>query len=153
VVKDERTGEVVELHCTYDPESRGGWTPDNRKVQGTLHWVSAPHSLEAEVRLYDHLFAKVDPEDAEEIPPTPLCQRGERGDFKANLNPNSLEVLTSCRVEPGLANAEPGSRYQFLRMGYFCVDSDSPGGKLVFNRTVTLRDTWAKIQEAQKNET
>jgi len=142
VVKDERTGEVVELHCTYDPESRGGWTPDNRKVQGTLHWVSAPHSLEAEVRLYDHLFAKVDPGDVE-----------ENSDFKANLNPNSLETLTSCRVEPGLANAEPGSRYQFLRMGYFCVDGDSSGGKLVFNRTVTLRDTWAKIQEAQKNET
>jgi glutaminyl-tRNA synthetase len=136
VVKDEKTGEIVELHCTYDPESRGGWTPDNRKVQGTLHWVSAPHSLEAEVRLYDHLFVKADPEDVE-----------EGSDFKANLNPNSLETLTSCRVEPCLANAEPGSRYQFLRMGYFCVDGDSSGGKLVFNRIVTLRDTWAKIQE------
>ena len=101
-----------------------------------MHWVSAVHSLEAEVRLYDHLFAKVDPGDVE-----------EDSDFKTNLNPNSLETLTSCRVEPGLANPEPGSRYQFLRMGYFCVDSDPSGGKLVFNRTVTLRDTWAKIQE------
>ena len=139
VVKDEKTGEVVELHCTYDPESRGGWAPDGRKVQGTLHWVSAAHSLEVEVRLYDHLLVKPDPEDVE-----------EDSDFKANLNPNSLEILTSCRVEASLAGAEQGSRYQFLRMGYFCVDPDSSAGKLVFNRTVTLRDTWAKIQKAQK---
>jgi len=151
VVKDEQTGEVVELHCTYDPESRGGWAPDNRRVQGTLHWVSAPHSLEAEVRLYDHLLVKPEAEDVEEIPPTPLFQRGERGDFKANLNPKSLEMLTACRIEPSLAGAEQGSRYQFLRMGYFCVDPDSPAGKLVFNRTVTLRDTWAKIQKAQRS--
>ncbi|HIE28514.1 TPA: glutamine--tRNA ligase/YqeY domain fusion protein [Candidatus Poribacteria bacterium] len=140
VVKDERTGEVIELHCTYDPESRGGWAPDGRKVRGTLHWVSAIHSLEAEVRLYDHLFVKADPEDVE-----------EGSDFKAALNPNSLETLTSCRVEPSLAGAAPGSRYQFLRKGYFCVDPDSTDGKLVFNRTVSLRDTWAKIQKAQKN--
>ena len=140
VVKDEKTGEVVELHCTYDPESRGGWAPDGRKVQGTLHWVSAAQSLEAEVRLYDHLLVKPEPEDVE-----------EDSDFKANLNPNSLETLTSCRIEPGLANAEPGSRYQFLRMGYFCVDPDSSEAKLVFNRTVTLRDTWAKIQKAQRS--
>ncbi len=139
VVKDEQTGEVVELHCTYDPESRGGWTPDGRKVRGTLHWVSAAHALEAEVRLYDHLFVKPDPDEVE-----------EGFDFTANLNPNSLEVLTSCRVEPSLAGATPGSRYQFLRLGYFCVDPDSSGGKLVFNRTATLRDTWAKIEKAQK---
>jgi len=150
VVKDEQTGEVVELHCTFDPETKGGWAPDNRKVRGTLHWVSAAHSLEAEVRLYDRLFTKPNPDDVEEIPPTPLSQRGERGDFKSNLNPNSLETLTSCRVEPSLAGAEPGSRYQFLRMGYFCVDPNSSNEKLVFNRTVPLRDTWAKIQAQQK---
>jgi len=140
VVKDEQTGEVIELHCTYDPETKGGWAPDGRKVRGTLHWVSAPHSLEAEVRLYDHLFVKADPREAE-----------EDAGFTSNLNPNSLEILTSCRVESSLADAETGSRYQFLRMGYFCVDSDSSDGKLVFNRTITLRDTWAKIQKAQKS--
>ena len=138
VVKDEKAGEVVELHCTYDPETRGGWSDDGRKVRGTLHWVSAAHSLEAEVRLYDHLFVKEDPNDVE-----------EGKDFKDYLNPNSLEVLRSCRVEPRLEGAAPGSRYQFLRMGYFCVAPDSADGKLVFNRTVTLRDTWAKIQRAQ----
>ena len=138
VVKDE-TGEVVELHCTYDPATRGGDSPDGRKVRGTLHWVSAAHSLPAEVRLYDHLFVKPDPDDAE-----------EGSDFTANLNPNSLEVLTSCRVEPGLAGAAPGSRYQFERQGYFCVDPDSSDGELVFNRTVSLRDTWAKIEKALK---
>ena len=110
VVKDEKAGEVVELHCTYDPETRGGWSDDGRKVRGTLHWVSAAHSLEAEVRLYDHLFVKEDPNDVE-----------EGKDFKDYLNPNSLEVLRSCRVEPRLEGAAPGSRYQFLRMGYFCV--------------------------------
>jgi len=136
VVKDEQTGEVVELHCTYDPETRGGWAPDGRKVRGTLHWVSAAHSLEAEVCLYDRLFAKPNPDDG--------------SDFKANLNPNSLETLTTCRVEPNLAGATPGSRYQFLRKGYVCVDPDSSGGKLVFNLTISLRDTWAKIQKAQK---
>ena len=138
VVKDEH-GEVVELHCTYDPETRGGWAPDGRKVRGTLHWVSAAHALEAEVRLYDRLFLKPNPLDVKD---------GE--DFTANLNPNSLEILTSCRVEPSLAGATPGSRYQFERQGYFCVDPDSTDGKLVFNRTVPLRDTWAKIEKAQK---
>ncbi|MBU4425986.1 MAG: glutamine--tRNA ligase/YqeY domain fusion protein [Proteobacteria bacterium] len=140
VVKDEKTGEVVELHCTYDPETRGGWSKDGRNVKGTLHWVSADQSLKAEVRLYDHLFVKPNPGDEKDV-----------SDFKTLLNSNSLEGLTSCRVEPSLAGAEPGSRYQFLRQGYFCVDSiDSSADKLVFNRTVTLRDTWAKIEKAQK---
>jgi glutaminyl-tRNA synthetase len=138
VVKGEN-GEVVELRCTYDPATRGGDSPDGRKVRGTLHWVSAAHSLPAEVRLYDHLFARPDPDNVE-----------EGADFTANLNPNSLEVLTSCRVEPGLAGAAPGSRYQFERQGYFCVDPDSRDGRLVFNRTVALRDTWAKIEKAMK---
>ena len=138
VIKDEN-GEVVELRCTYDPESRGGSTSDGRKVRGTLHWVSAAHALDAEVRLYEHLFAKPDPND---VP--------EGGSFKDNINPNSLGVLTGCKVEPSLAEAEPGSRYQFLRMGYYCVDPDSIAKTLVFNRTVTLRDTWAKIERAQK---
>lgn len=138
VVKGE-TGQVVELHCTYDPATRGGDSPDGRKVRGTLHWVPAAHSLPAEVRLYDHLFLKENPDDVE-----------EGTDFTANLNPNSLEVLTSCRVEPSLAGAAPGSRYQFERQGYFCVDPDSRDGKLVFNRTVALRDTWAKIEAAQQ---
>jgi len=138
VVKDEQTGEVVEVHCTYDPETRGGWSKDGRKVKGTLHWVSAAHSLEAEVRLYDRLFEKANPS-------------GEKDDLTTYLNPNSLETLTSCRVEPSLAGAAPGSRYQFERLGYFCVDSsDSSGGALVFNRTVTLRDSWAKIEKGQK---
>jgi len=136
VIKDEQTGEVTELRCTYDPETRGGYSPDGRKVRGTIHWVSAPHSLEAEVRLYDNLFLKPNPADAE--------------DFTSCLNPNSLEALTSCRVEPGLKGAEPGSRCQFERKGYFCVDPDSTDKKLVFNRTVSLRDTWAKIEKAQR---
>jgi glutaminyl-tRNA synthetase len=136
VVKDEKTGEVTEVHCTYDPESWGGTTPDKRKVLGTLHWVSAEHSIGAEVRLYDHLFARADPEDGE--------------DFKANLNPDSLKVLTGCRLEPGLSGARPGDRYQFLRQGYFCLDPDSREGKLVFNRTVALKDTWAKIEKKGK---
>ncbi|RME44252.1 MAG: glutamine--tRNA ligase/YqeY domain fusion protein, partial [Caldilineae bacterium] len=140
VVRDPRTGEVVELHCTYDPETRGGWSQDGRKVRGTLHWVSAAHAVEAEVRLYDHLFLKPNPDDVEP---------GQ--DFTANLNPHSLEVLTGCRVEPSLANAQPGSRYQFLRQGYFVVDPDSTPQKPVFNRTVTLRDTWAKIEKKQKS--
>ncbi len=140
VVKDEKSGEVVELHCTYDPATRGGDAPDGRKVRATLHWVSAGHALEAEVRLYEHLFSREDPMDVE-----------GGADFKAYLNPNSLEILTSCRVEPGLAGAAPGSRYQFERQGYFCVDPDSSAGKLVFNRTVPLRDTWAKIaKQAEK---
>jgi len=138
VVKDEQTGEVVELHCTYDPATRGGASPDGRKVKGTLHWVSAAHALRAEVRLYDRLFVKENPDDVE-----------EGADFKSNLNPDSLETLTECRVEPGLAGAAPGSRYQFERQGYFCVDPDSSDGALVFNRTVSLRDSWAKIEKAR----
>jgi glutaminyl-tRNA synthetase len=137
VVKDEKTGEVIELHCTYDPETRGGWAPDGRKVKATLHWVSAEHSLPAEVRLYNHLFSD----------PNPMDEK-HGGDFLAVLNPNSRERLTSCRVEPSLADAAPGSRYQFERQGYFCVDSvDSKDGALVFNRTTTLRDAWAKIKK------
>ena len=140
VVKDEKTGEVVELHCTYDPESRGGWTKDERKVRGTLHWVSAAHSFPVEARLYEHLFTKEDPNDVE-----------EGMDFKSNLNPKSLETLTSCHAEPSLKDAEPGSRFQFLRQGYFCVDTvDSTPDALVFNRTAILRDTWAKIEKTLK---
>ena len=138
VVKDEGTGEVVELKCTYDPETRGGNAPDGRKVKATLHWVSAAHSLKAEVRLYDHLFVKENP-------------TGEKDDtgFNAYLNPKSLETLTSCRVEPSLGGAAPGSRYQFERQGYFCVDLiDSSHEALAFNRTVTLRDAWARIKKA-----
>jgi len=133
VVKDE-AGNVVELRCTYDPESRGGATPDGRKVKGTLHWVSADHAVPAEVRLYDTLFTKEDPE--------------EGGDFMDNLNPDSLQVIPEAMVEPDLASARPGDRFQFMRQGYFVVDPDSTPQKLVFNRTVSLRDTWAKIQES-----
>jgi glutaminyl-tRNA synthetase len=140
VIKDEHTGEVVELHGTYDPATRGGNAPDGRKVKGTIHWVAAEQSLPAEVRLYDHLFTKPDPDEVEE---------GQ--DYKANLNPNSLVTLKSCRVEPSLAQADPGSRFQFERLGYFCVDPvDSKPGALVFNRAVTLRDTWAKIEKGQQ---
>jgi len=139
VVKDDQTGEVMELRCTYDPATRGGDSPDGRKVKSTLHWVSASHALEAEVRMYDHLFTKADPNDVE-----------EGLDFKSYINPDSLVTLTSCRVEPGLAGAEPGSVYQFERQGYFCADFDSSEDKLIFNRTVTLRDTWAKIEKLQK---
>jgi glutaminyl-tRNA synthetase len=136
VVKDERSGEVVELRCTYDPETRGGQAPDGRRVRGTIHWVSASHSLQAEVRLYDHLFTRERPDDP-----------ADDADPLSYLNPGSLETLTSCRVEPSLADAEPGSRYQFERQGYFCVDSvDSSPGALVFNRTVSLRDSWARIE-------
>ncbi len=139
-VRNERTGEVDELHCTYDPATRGGDAPDGRKVKATLHWVSAPHSFEAEVRLYDTLFTKQNPNDAE-----------EGKDFTDYLNPRSLEVLKSCRMEPGLGSATAGSMCQFERMGYFCVDSvDSTPGKPVFNRTVTLKDEWAKIQKISK---
>ncbi len=138
VVKDEQTGQVVELHCTYDPETRGGSSPDGRKVKATLHWVSAAHAIEAEARLYDHLFVKENPSDEKDA------------DFKKFLNPNSLEIL-SCYVEPSLAGAAPGSRCQFERLGYFCVDYvDSSDKKLVFNRTVTLRDTWARIQKTRQ---
>ncbi|MBD3297595.1 MAG: glutamine--tRNA ligase/YqeY domain fusion protein [candidate division Zixibacteria bacterium] len=134
VVQDD-AGEIVELHCTYDPESRGGGTPDGRRVKGTLQWVSVPHAVDAEVRLFDRLFNKPDPEE-----------KGE--DFRANLNPESLVTMTHCKVEPSLANAEPESRYQFLRHGYFCADMrDTKPGQPVFNRTVSLRDTWAKMQK------
>ena len=140
VVKDDKTGEVVALHCTYDPKTKGGDSPDGRKVKATLHWVSAPHALEAEVRLYDRLFDKPNPEDDKDAP-----------DFTAHLNPNSLETLTGCRVEPSLAGAKPESRYQFERLGYFCVDrKDSSEARVVFNRTVPLRDTWAKIKNAEQ---
>ncbi|BCW98039.1 MAG: glutamine--tRNA ligase [Armatimonadota bacterium] len=134
VAKDAE-GNVVQLNCTYDPATRGGDAPDGRKVKATLHWVSARHALEAEARLYDHLFLKPDPDDVEE---------GQ--DFTANLNPQSLVVKT-CFVEPSVAGAAPGTKYQFERLGYFCVDPDSTPERLVFNRTVTLRDTWAKIEK------
>ena len=140
VVKDEKTGEIVEVRCTYDPKTRGGWAPDGRKVRGTLHWVSAGHSIPAEIRLYDHLFEKLNPMDTDE---------GES--FISGLNPKSLEILKSAQLEPSLAGAEPGGRYQFERQGYFCVDSvDSTEDMPVFNRTVSLRDTWARIQKSAK---
>jgi glutaminyl-tRNA synthetase len=137
VVKDQ-DGQVVELACTYDPESRGGGTSDGRKVKGTLHWVSAAHGLDAEVRLYDYLFTKPDPGEVEE---------GQS--FVTNVNRNSLQVLSSCKVEPSLASASVGSQYQFLRQGYFCLDPDTTPEKLVFNRTISLRDTWAKIASSE----
>ncbi|MGA8493630.1 MAG: glutamine--tRNA ligase/YqeY domain fusion protein [Terriglobales bacterium] len=136
VVKDQK-GEVIEVHCTYDPATRGGNNPpDGRKVKSTIHWVSAAHAVDAEVRLYENLFSKEDPN-----------QTAEGEDFTANLNPNSLEVLTGCKLEPSLVSATPGSRHQFERLGYFCVDQDSALGKPVFNRTVALKDTWAKIEK------
>ncbi len=138
VVKDKQ-GNIVELHCTYDPATKGGEAPDGRKVKATLHWVSAEHALDAEVRLYEHLFTKEDPLDIE-----------EGKSWMDNLNPNSLVVLQGCKLEPSLAQAKPGERFQFERKGYFCVDPDSMPAKLVFSRTVTLRDTWAKIQKSQK---
>ena len=138
VVKDDK-GEVVEVHCTYDPATRGGDSPDGRKVKSTIHWVSAEHAIDAEVRVYETLFTKEDPDDVE-----------EGREFTDNLNPNSLEVLANCKLEPSLAAAEPGTRYQFERLGYFCVDRDSSPQKLVLNRTVALRDTWAKIEKKTK---
>ncbi|MBN1254039.1 MAG: glutamine--tRNA ligase/YqeY domain fusion protein [Deltaproteobacteria bacterium] len=139
VIKDKKTGEITEIHCTYDPETRGGYAPDNRKVKATIHWVSAPLCQEAEVRLYDRLFTVANPGAEAEKAGT---------EFTAFVNPDSLETLTSCKVEPGLAQAAPGSRYQFERLGYFCVDPvDSSEDSLLFNRIVTLRDTWAKMQE------
>ncbi len=138
VIKNNK-GEIIELHCTYDPATRGGDAPDGRKVKATLHWVSAGHSLDAEVRLYDHLFTKENPDDAPE---------GQ--DFTVNFNPNSLKVLTGCKVEPSLKNAKPLQRFQFERLGYFCVDPDTTSSNLVFNRTVTLRDEWAKIQKTKQ---
>jgi glutaminyl-tRNA synthetase len=135
VVKND-AGEVVEVHCTYDPATRGGNTPDGRKVKSTIHWVSAVNAVDAEARLYESLFTKEDPDQAE-----------EGKDFISNLNPNSLEVVASAKVEPSLAHASAGTRYQFERLGYFCVDPDSKAGKPVFNRTVALKDTWAKVEK------
>jgi len=140
VIKDETTGEVVELHCTYDPETRGGDAPDGRRVKATLHWVSAPHALAADVRLYDCLFTDEETE-------------AKSGNAAQRLNQRSLEILSSCRVEPSLAGAAPGTRFQFERQGYFCVDPDSTDGTIVFNRTVSLRDTWARIQKAGSKKT
>ncbi len=137
VVKND-AGEVVEVHCTYDPATRGGNAPDGRKVKSTIHWVSAEHAIDAEVRLYENLFTRENPNETEE---------GQ--DFTVNLNPHSLEVLTGCKVEPGLREADPFDHYQFERLGYFCVDPDTAPGKPVFNRTVALRDTWAKIEKRQ----
>ncbi len=134
VVKDQQ-GNIIELHCTYDPDSKSGGPTAGRKVKGTSHWVSALHAIPAEVRLYDHLFLQEDPEE------------DEAGDFTSNINPKSLETLTSCMLEPSLADAVVGNRYQFMRQGYFCVDPDSTPDKLVFNRIVSLRDTWAKMQK------
>src|SRR5262249_26868204 len=135
VVKDA-DGNVIEVHCTYDPETRGGNAPDGRKVKATIHWVSAAHSIDGEVRIYDTLFSKPDPNEVEE---------GQ--DWKSNLNPKSFEVLTGCKLEPSLAGAKAGAGYQFERLGYFCVDPDSGPNGLVFNRTVALKDTWAKIEK------
>jgi glutaminyl-tRNA synthetase len=135
VVKNEK-GEVTEIQCTYDPATRGGNAPDGRKVKSTIHWVSAEHAIDAEVRVYETLFTKEDPND---VP--------DGQDFTANLNPNSLEVLKGCKLEPSLRGAQPGSGYQFERLGYFCADPDSAADLPVFNRTVALRDTWAKIEK------
>jgi glutaminyl-tRNA synthetase len=139
VIKDEQSGAIIELRCTYDPRTRGGDSPDGRKVKATLHWVSAARAINAEVRLYEHLFLKSDPEDVEE------------GDFTKTLNPDSLTTITSCKLEPSLAEAKPGMLFQFERQGYFCLDPvDSAKGNLIFNRTVALKDTWAKIEKGGK---
>ena len=135
VVKDAN-GQVTEIHCTYDPATRGGNAPDGRKVKSTIHWVSADHAIDAEVRLYETLFTREDPNEVEE---------GQ--DFTANLNPKSLEVLSGAKLEPSLRGAAPGASYQFERLGYFSVDPDTTPENLVFNRTVALRDTWAKIEK------
>jgi glutaminyl-tRNA synthetase len=140
VVKDKKTGKILELHCTYDPQSRGGWTSDGRKVLGTSHWVSAAHAVKAEVRLYDRLFTRENPLDV-----------GEGEDWKITINTSSSEILKGCMVEPCLASAKPGTRYQFLRQGYFCVDPDSRENHPVFNMTVSLKDTWAKIQRSMES--
>jgi glutaminyl-tRNA synthetase len=137
VVKDEKTGEVVELHCTYDPATRGGNAPDGRKVKSTIHWVSAPQAVNAEVRLYDYLFDRPNPNEEGVV-------------FTAFLNPKSLEAVSNAKLEPSLAGAAPLNRYQFERLGYFCADSDSTAGQPVFNRTAALRDTWAKIEKRAK---
>ncbi len=138
VVKDPSTGEVIEVHCTYDPATKGGWSEDGRKVKGTSHWVSAPHALDAEVRLYENLFTVENPGEPE-----------EGKEFTDYINPDSLKILTGCKVEPGLAEAAAGNFFQFLRQGYFSVDPDSKKGALVFNRTVSLKDTWSKILKKQ----
>ena len=139
VVKDEKTGEIVEVHCTYDPATRGGNAPDGRKVKSTIHWVSAAHAVDTEVRLYENLFTKENPNEVDE---------GQT--FLANLNSNSLEIVSDCKLEPSLGNAVAGNRYQFERLGYFSVDPDSKPGKPVFNRTVALKDTWSKIEKREK---
>ena len=139
-VKDPATGEIIELRCTYDPATKGGNAPDGRKVKATLHWVSAKHAVNAEVRLYDRLFTKENPDEKEE---------GKT--FKDFINPESLEVLTNCKLEPSLSQAAAGDRYQFERLGYFCADTkESKPNHLVFNRTVTLRDTWARLSKKKK---
>jgi glutaminyl-tRNA synthetase len=135
VVKNDK-GDVVEVHCTFDPATRGGNAPDGRKVKSTIHWVSAAHAIDAEVRIYENLFTKENPDDVE-----------EGKDFLSNLNPNSLDIVTDAKLEPSLANATTGSRYQFERLGYFCLDLDSKLGKLVFNRTVALKDMWARMEK------
>ena len=139
VIKDA-AGNIIELRCTYDPATRGGDAPDGRKVKATLHWVADAHALDATVRLYEHLFVKEDPEAVD-----------EGKDFTDSLNPDSLQVLSGCKVEPSLKDAVPLARYQFERLGYFCTDSDSTSGELIFNRTATLKDTWAKIQKKEKS--
>ncbi|MGB0910338.1 MAG: glutamine--tRNA ligase/YqeY domain fusion protein [Nitrospirales bacterium] len=136
VVKDEQTGNLIEVHCTYDPETRKGMPQSSRKVKGTIHWVSAAHAVPAEVRIYESLFTNADP-----------LEEKEDGDFRSRLNPDSLKTLTYCQVEPSLISAQSGTQYQFERQGYFCVDPDTIPGKLVFNRTVALRDTWAKFEK------
>jgi glutaminyl-tRNA synthetase len=139
VIKDPTTGEVIELHCSYDPETKSGTGSSNKKVKGTIHWVSVEHAIDAEVRLYDRLFTVEDP----------LGDKDK--DFKELINPHSLDIIKNCKLEPSLSNAEKGERFQFERLGYFCVDSvDSSKDRLVFNRIVPLRDTWSKIEKAQQ---
>jgi glutaminyl-tRNA synthetase len=137
VVKDPQTGEILEVHCTYDPATRGGDAPDGRKVKSTIHWVSAKHAIQAEIRLYDQLFTVENPDVGD--------------DLDSIINPNSLEVQTNCYLEPSLADTKPGDKIQFERIGYFCTDPDSTPHKPVFNRTVTLKDTWAKIDKSNKS--
>ena len=137
--KDSQTGEILEVHCTYDPKTKGGWSEDGRKVKGTSHWVSAQHAVEGEVRLYEHLFSKENPEQTE-----------EGKEYKDYINENSLTVLSHCKMEPSIQESEVGEHFQFLRMGYFCKDQDSSGEKLVFNKTVGLQDKWAKMQKKNK---
>jgi glutaminyl-tRNA synthetase len=140
VIKDEESGDIIELRCTFDPETRGGNAPDGRKVKATLHWVSATHALSADIRLYDRLFSIPDPTGDPEA------------DFIAHLNPDSLKTLSNCKLEPSLSTAKAGQRFQFERLGYFCVDTrDSTPDKPVFNRTVTLRDSWARIEKQMKH--